>query len=347
MTKLTISRLACLNTVLAAGVALMVTSDIANARSDHRGNNAQNKGVSPHFVITGQPADVKRVLNDRTREKNKDKYAGKKKGCERIIVPTAGCAISSKDPVGSVHTGGITGGNRTPAPPSQSAGGPAAPKGLSSAATSVALSNGVSKSVIENGKGLTVTSNSPGTITVSNGTNSVTMAGGSLTLHGAQSVLAGSGLQLVHLANGDVSVAVSPILVSGASKSAPVPPGVGLKDDLKGAGSFYGSIVGAPVIGAAAIVMTPATVCFNNRRWISLNAGGRPCRPHFPFHEIVSTTLFSQKQLRCLSKLRRSFEIFGVLDERISIGHPCDVVANTAGASAGAGCCDSFAPFHG
>jgi len=245
MTKLTtISRLACLTTLLAAGVALMVTSDIANAKGDHHGNNAQSNSASPH---SGQPGDVKRVLNDRKSDKKKDKYAGKKKSCEKIIVPTAGCAVSSKDPVGS-H----------PFPPSQPAGGNAGSKGPSPAATPVALSNGVTKSVIENGKGLTVTSNAPGTITVSNGNSSVTMAGGSLTLHGAQSVSASSGLQVVHLTNGDVSIAVSPILVSGASKATPVPPGVGLKDDLKAAGSFYGSIGGFPAIGAAAIAMTPA-----------------------------------------------------------------------------------------
>jgi hypothetical protein len=264
MTKvMTVSRLACVTTAFAAGVALMVTSDIASAKGDHHGNNAQSNNASPHFVISGQPADVRRVLNDHEGDKKKDRYAGKKKGCEKIIVPTAGCAISPKDPVGSVHTGGITGGNKTPAPPSQSAGGPTAPTGPSPAATPVALSNGVSKSVIENGKGLTVTSNSPGTITVSNGTSSVTMAGGSLTLHGTQSVSASSGLQLVHLANGDVSIAVSPILMGG-SQSRPVPAGVTFGDDVKALGKVAGNgaamEVTAVVIGAGGAVTMVGSV---------------------------------------------------------------------------------------
>jgi len=241
MTNTDRSRLTQLSIVFAAGVALVATVDIANARGNHNGNT-QSTNVTPHFVITGQPASVKRVLPDHkdSKERHADK---KKKDCAKITVPTQGCAISPNDPVGSVHTGGITGGP--------------APKGPSPAATPVALSNGVTKSVIENGKGLTVTSNSPGTITVSNGTSSVTMAGGSLTLHGAQSVAAASGLQLVHLANGDVSVAVSPVLMGASSKSAPVPPGVGLKDDLKAAGGFTGSIVGFPAIAVATVAMAP------------------------------------------------------------------------------------------
>lgn len=249
------SRLACLATVLAAGVALAASVNVASANGHHHDHNAQSNGMTPHFVITGlPPSTVRRVHRD--HEDKKDKYTKKKKDCEHVIVPTAECGVSSKDPVGSVHTGGITGGSRTPAPPSQTTGGPAAPTGPSPAATPVALSNGVTKSAIENGKGLTVTSNSPGTITVSNGNSSVTMTGGSLTLHGAQSVSAGSGLQVVHLTNGDVSVAVSPILM-GASSQHSVPPGVTFGDDVK----FVGASVGnTAAVTATSLVVVPGSM---------------------------------------------------------------------------------------
>src|SRR5262249_35666628 len=137
--------------------------NIANARGDHHGNYAHSNGAGSQFAINGQSGSEKKMLSDRKSSSKKDKYA-KKKGCEKITVPTPGCAISPHDPVGSVHTGGITGGPKPP--PSHSAGGAAAPTGPSPAATPVALSNGVTKSVIGNGKGLTVSSNSPGTITV-------------------------------------------------------------------------------------------------------------------------------------------------------------------------------------
>ncbi|MGA9083720.1 MAG: hypothetical protein WB390_14815, partial [Pseudolabrys sp.] len=78
----TISRLAYLTTVLTAGIALMATANVASAKNNHRhGNDAENNGASPHFVISGQPANVKRVLLEKKR---KDKYAQKKKkGCEK------------------------------------------------------------------------------------------------------------------------------------------------------------------------------------------------------------------------------------------------------------------------
>lgn len=253
MTNTTVSRIAWLSTVFATGVALMATVDVADAGGHHNGNT-QNGNVTPHFVITGQPASVKHVLPD--HKERKERHADKKKkDCEKSTVPTPGCAINAKDPVGSVRTGGITGNSKTAATPSQTAGAPAAPKGPSPAATPVALSNGVTKSAIENGKGLTVTSNSPGTITVSNGTTSVTMAGGSLTLHGALSVSAASGLQVVHLANGDVSVAASPVLMGG---SRAVPPGVGFGDDVKYLGGLAGN--GAAMVATSLVVVPGSAV---------------------------------------------------------------------------------------
>jgi hypothetical protein len=66
-TPMTLSRLVCLTTTLAAGSMLM-TMDIANAGENylrHRqpANYAQRYGLTPQFVISGQPVDVKRVLH--------------------------------------------------------------------------------------------------------------------------------------------------------------------------------------------------------------------------------------------------------------------------------------------
>ncbi|MGA7150908.1 MAG: hypothetical protein WBY84_05810 [Pseudolabrys sp.] len=185
MTKRTnISRLKYSTIVLVAVAALMGSAHIAKAKGDHhQGNNSQGNGARPHFVISGQPANVKRVLRTNKKKQMAEK---KKKACGNIIVPTAECGVNPKNPVGST---------RPALPPSQADGNKANPKGPSPAYTTVTLSNSVTTSAIFSGKGLTVTSTSPGTITVSNGTNTVTMPGGSMNLSGAASVQAGAGVQ--------------------------------------------------------------------------------------------------------------------------------------------------------
>lgn len=256
------SRLACMTTALATGVVLIASASIASAKGDHhQGNNVQSNGASPHFVISGQPANVKRVLsNKKTKEKTKEKYTDKKpKGCKGIIVPTAECGVSSKNPVGSTQ----------PTLP-VSSGGSTATKGPSLAYTPVTVSNGVTSSAIFNGKGLMITSTTPGTITVSNGTNSVTMPGGSLTLHGAVSVSVSSGVQLVRQPNGDVAVAVSPVIGSAPAKPTAGanngPPGVTFADDLKALGKTAGNgaalVVTSPIViaGAAAVELGAVVV---------------------------------------------------------------------------------------
>jgi malonyl CoA-acyl carrier protein transacylase len=74
----TLSRLMCLTTAL-AGLALMATPDIANAKrfgqhggsshvrqgNSHPANITKRNGIRPGFVISGQPANVKRVLRHR------------------------------------------------------------------------------------------------------------------------------------------------------------------------------------------------------------------------------------------------------------------------------------------
>jgi hypothetical protein len=74
---MTLPRLVCLTTALAAGSASM-TADIANARQNHQhatghiqqrqahpANYAKRYGFSPRFAISGQPANVNGVLNQR------------------------------------------------------------------------------------------------------------------------------------------------------------------------------------------------------------------------------------------------------------------------------------------
>lgn len=242
MTKIVAStKVVCLTTVMATAVALTVTTAAANAKGHHDNNGEARK--TPQFAISGRPVNEKGSLHD----KKKGKYAEKKKKkhCEHVTVPTPECGVGAHDPVGNTHPGGTTAstgsGTKTPSP----------------AYTTVTVSNGVSNSAIFNGKGLTVTSSSPGTITVSNGNSSVTLPGGSLTLHGAISVSANSGLQLVHQTNGDVTVAVSPILVSGPAKPGTntVPPGVTFGDDLKAVGKTFAKGV---TLGTASTVIVPA-----------------------------------------------------------------------------------------
>jgi len=221
----TVSRLSFLTITIAAGIALIANVGIANAKSNHHNSNtAESK---PQFVISGQPANVKRVLPEK---KKNDKYAHKrKKNCKKIIVPTPECGVSRKDPVGNTH----------PTLPPSKTGGTTGPKGPSPAFATVTLSNGVTNSTIFNGKGLTVSSNSPGTLTVSNGNSSVTLPGGSLTLHGATSVSASSNLQVVHHANGDVVVVVNPQPVRPSGNGAG--EDVSLGGQIKGAAKDIGN----------------------------------------------------------------------------------------------------------
>ncbi|MGA7112782.1 MAG: hypothetical protein WBY77_10060 [Pseudolabrys sp.] len=114
MTKRTnISRLKYSTIVLVAVAALMGSAHIAKAKGNHhQGNNSQGNGARPHFVISGQPANVKRVLRTNKKKQMAEK---KKKACGNIIVPTAEC--------------GVNGSTRPTLPPSQADGNKANPKG--------------------------------------------------------------------------------------------------------------------------------------------------------------------------------------------------------------------------
>ena len=73
----TVSRPACLTTVLAASVALIASVSAANARTNHHNNDAENNGA-PHFVISGQHVNEKRVRHEK---KKKEKTVTKTKQC--------------------------------------------------------------------------------------------------------------------------------------------------------------------------------------------------------------------------------------------------------------------------
>ena len=244
---LTVSRLA---TILFAGTALVAFAGAACAKGDHKNSgNGQSNGHVPQFAIQGQPVSVKHDVRD--KKDVSDKHAQKshkKKGCKNVTVPTPDCGPGTHDPVGNTNPGGKTGSGST-------TGGNTTAKGPSPAYTTVILSNGVTNSAIFNGKGIMVTSNSPGTITVSNGRDSVTLLGGSISLHGALSVSAAAGMQIVHLRNGDIGVAASPVLINTPPKpsSNPVPPGVTFGDDLKAVGKTAGNIAAGGMVGAAVV----------------------------------------------------------------------------------------------
>ena len=81
MTKRTnISRLKYSTIVLVAVAALMGSAHIAKAKGDHhQGNNSQGNGARPHFVISGQPANVKRVLRTNKRKRWQKEEKGLRK----------------------------------------------------------------------------------------------------------------------------------------------------------------------------------------------------------------------------------------------------------------------------
>jgi hypothetical protein len=65
-------------TTLNVAVALLATAGIADAKHHHN-NDSQYNGASPHFVVSGQPANKKRVLRDR---KDKKEAKRKKQHCK-------------------------------------------------------------------------------------------------------------------------------------------------------------------------------------------------------------------------------------------------------------------------
>ena len=245
MTKLTtISRLAYVTTALAAGVGLMTTVNVANAKGDHHDasqNHAMNGSARNEF------------------KNNADRHADKKSRKECLYITSDGkrCGGGATNSANPTQPGGTTAGKnpsptQTVKPGFVISGQPTNVKGVSYGNGIATISNGVTTSAIGNGKTLTVTSNSPGMITVTDGKNSVTMPGGSLTLSGAPSVVAGSNLEVHRNPNtGDVTFAINPRVASEPSKGTPSISGM-LVDDLKNAGKAAGNatatFVAAPTI---------------------------------------------------------------------------------------------------
>ena len=272
--------------MLVSTTALVAASEFALARGGggggggHQGmshtdqSSHESRGSRSGHLVMGMPS---RTMGSKPAVyRGKSAYTHKKhKGCGKLIVPTAGCATPARDPVGNtrpslpketkqpvpagtkpvleyVNKPGAQSGSQ---PASAPAGAAASAQPAATAPAKVSITNGVTSSMLDPGKGVTVSSSGNGIINVSNGTSTVTLAGGSLTLHGAAAVTAGSGVQTLRLANGDYVVAVN-AAPKGAGPSA-VPPGVGLKDDVKFVG---GQLAASPVSGtiiALGAVSTP------------------------------------------------------------------------------------------
>ena len=261
MTKLTtISRLAYVTTALAAGVGLMTTVHVANAKGDHH-DASQNHAMNISHAMNGSARNE--------FKNNADKHADKKsrKGCLYITSDGKRCGGSATNTVNPTQPGGPTAGKnpsptQTVKPGFVISGQPTNVKGVSYGNGIATISNGVTTSAIANGKTLTVTSNSPGMITVTDGKNSVTMPGGSLTLSGAPSVVAGSNLEVHRNPNtGDVTFAINPRVASEPSKGTPNgPPSISgtLGDVLKSAGNATATFAAAPTIAVIAYGLTTA-----------------------------------------------------------------------------------------
>ena len=214
MKLMSIRRRACLTTALVAGVVL-ASASLANARNNqHNDNNNKNTGARPHFVITGQSANAKRVLRDR-KDKTKEVHC-KKKPCEKP--PTAG--TPAKKPVGD-------------APATN-------PK-------TITISNGVTTYTLPFDPRFSVEVTKPGSITVHSGDRTVTLPGGSITVHGqamSKSLSDRAGLEQIINLRGDAVFAVEP----QAEKPAPAKPAsngpvqdISLGGQLKGVAKDIGN----------------------------------------------------------------------------------------------------------
>lgn len=291
--KKTRSPLTAIAIVLASTMALVAISDVAAARggnSGHQDVSHQMNAQVNRKVATGMPS------RDMTSKPPVYRQKGSKSGsaeaykkhnrCGKLIVPTSGCAIPARDPVGNTRPslpteakqpidksrqpvlGSATKAGPQMLPPHDPVGNTHPDLNANGVAT---ISNGVSKATVPNLEGgLLVTSKTPGTITVSNGTNSVTLPGGSVTLSGARSVGGGADVQIVRQPNGDITIAAKPspaptpppLQPSGPTPGAPAAGGnhsmgpasvTVTTGDLKTAGRAVGAVVAAPVVVNTAV----------------------------------------------------------------------------------------------
>ena len=227
--RTTVSRLACLTIVLAAGT-MMAAANIANAKDNHhQGNHAQNNGHQ-RGAVSGHPTGVKTALRE---QKKCRKHCGKPTQTSTEKKPTT----TSPKPV-------VTG---QPADAKTAASSPP---------TTSTISNAVHTSaILDDNDSLTVTAASPTSITVTNSSHSsVTMGGQSITLSGATSVKAGPGMEVRRLANGDVTIAIKPAVAGAPTR--PTPPGVGPGDTAKAVATTVGT--GANVVGTSPVILGTA-----------------------------------------------------------------------------------------
>jgi hypothetical protein len=214
-------------TALATSIALIATASIANAKDNHHNNNNQN-GAQPHFVITGQPANAKGLLRERTEKKDKHAEKKREKKKKEVKCKKNNCE-KPKETTKKESPGKPAGDQPAPHP------------------SVITVSNGVTKYTLPYDPKFSVEVLKPGTITVRSGDRTVTLPGGSITVHGqalSQSVADRAGLEQTRTSQGDTVFAVKPptdndTLVKRAG-NGPVED-VGLGGQLKGAAKDIGN----------------------------------------------------------------------------------------------------------
>jgi len=219
MTRLVnVSRLASLTALLAASIALSTSVNIANAKSRHHDNDAENNGMNSH---SHQLANEKKALHEK---KKKDKTVTRTKQCLYITSDGKRCGSSS------------TAGNK---PPTQGKGDGETPPSHPNVIT---VSNGVKTYTLPFDPKFSVEVIKPGSITVHSGNQTVTLPGGSITVHGqavSTSLADRAGLQEIINSRGDAVFAIRP-----QPQSQPPTQLVPTKDG-SGGGGIVDGIVGA------------------------------------------------------------------------------------------------------
>jgi hypothetical protein len=239
MTKfVNVSNLTRLAVILAAGIAVMATADIANAerRHDNNGeNHVENSDRTMHtWQLTGDHKDKKKKHESANKKNCYVYFAAGADNCRDQQKPVKTKRdqkpVETKKDCKYVTADGKTCGQKpvattqpTPKPVATTPTGSTTPTGASTTTSSnlggnvahgTTISNGVNKIILaDSPQGLTVYSKAPGTITVFNGFTEQTFKGGSVTLNGV-GVASGAtnvqtlGLQSIKLPNGDYSIAI-------------------------------------------------------------------------------------------------------------------------------------------
>lgn len=255
----TSSKLTQVAAILAASIALIVTTNIASAHSHHDSGPTSNSRPN-----NWKEKNLKESSHKESNHKSKTDKSTNKKTCLYITADGKRCGQTSDktkkgDTTQTANKGNVTtstNNGKSTSTPSQATSSTTTKSGPSSAFTTVTITNGVLNSAIFNGKGITVKANPNNTITISNGNSSVTLPGGSITLHGALTVSGGPDVQIA-ARNGDVIVAANPTPAPKPIGTNNPPPGVTFGDDVKAVGKVAGNtaatIVASPVIvGTAA-----------------------------------------------------------------------------------------------